>query len=225
MKRTILALLALGFGGAVNAQSVTNGSFENTKGTFVPDGNDTMALGLNSTAIPGWTVTNTNSVAWIGPTNPFGITASNGDYSLDLQGYGDAAPFGGVAQSISTVVGAQYALSFDLGSGANSAAAIEAIAGTGDQTFTSTIEPTVGWQTETLDFTATGTSTLISLLGITASNGIYIGLDNVRLECTSACGVAAVPEPSTWTMMLTGFGAIGASIAWRRRRSLPRAAI
>ncbi len=40
------------------------------------------------------------------------------------------------------------------------------------------------------------------------------GLSNAALFWT---GVAAVPEPGTWAMMLVGFGAIGASM--RRRRS------
>ena len=29
----------------------------------------------DATTMPGWTVVN-NSIAWIGPTNPFGVTAS-----------------------------------------------------------------------------------------------------------------------------------------------------
>jgi hypothetical protein len=36
--------------------------------------------------------------------------------------------------------------------------------------------------------------------------------------------VAAVPEPATWALMLMGFGAIGASMRWRRRRPVPAAA-
>jgi hypothetical protein len=36
-------------------------------------------------------------------------------------------------------------------------------------------------------------------------------------------GTPGIPEPSTWTMMILGFGAIGA--AWRRRRVLVRAAL
>jgi hypothetical protein len=38
--------------------------------------------------------------------------------------------------------------------------------------------------------------------------------DNYRITIANAVG--AVPEPSTWAMMLIGFGAVGASL--RRRR-------
>ena len=79
-----LVLLAVGlWAPAGQADLITNGSFENTNNTFVPDSNDTMSLPVSSTAIPGWEVT-TGSIAWIGPTNTFGLTASKGDFFLDL---------------------------------------------------------------------------------------------------------------------------------------------
>lgn len=33
--------------------------------------------------------------------------------------------------------------------------------------------------------------------------------------------IRSVPEPATWAMMLIGFGAIGASMRWKRRRTIP----
>jgi uncharacterized membrane protein YuzA (DUF378 family) len=65
---------------------------------------------------------------------------------------------------------------------------------------------------ETLNFTATNTSTLISLMG--ASGRSYVGLDNVDVVQTS---VGAVPEPSTWAMMVLGFCGVG-TMAYRRRK-------
>ena len=35
-------------------------------------------------------------------------------------------------------------------------------------------------------------------------------------------GVAAVPEPGTWALMLVGFGAAGASLRRRRRSLIPQ---
>lgn len=46
-----------------------------------------------------------------------------------------------------------------------------------------------------------------------------LGIDNLSLRATSAQVQAAVPEPSTWAMMLFGFGAIGWSVRSRRRRA------
>ena len=62
---------------AAQANLLTNGSFE--AGAFVNQGNDTMSLPPGSTVITGWTVV-TDTTAWIGPTNPFGLTASEGSY-------------------------------------------------------------------------------------------------------------------------------------------------
>src|SRR6266404_7787924 len=94
---------------------LTNGSFENTT-NFVNQGNDTMDLPVGSTLMPGWTVAGSHYLSWIGPTNPFGVTASDGSYFLDLTGYIFGAPFSGVSQTIATSPGSTYQLSFDLGS-------------------------------------------------------------------------------------------------------------
>lgn len=208
---------ALASSGAQAASLITNGSFEDTT-NFVDQGNDTMTVGPGSTAITGWTVT-AGSLAWIGPSNPFGVTASDGSYSLDLTGYRDAPPYAGVTQTISTVNGGHYVLTFDLGTQGNSPSAINAAAGTANQTFTTTAQAGFGWQTETLAFTASGTSTTVSLLGQTESNGNYIGLDNVSVTCTSACTVSGAPEPASWALMLVGFGGLGVMLRSRRRHA------
>ena len=68
------------------------------------------------------------------------------------------------------------------------------------------------WSPQQLFFTVGAGSTLaFSAIGTNDSLGGY--LDNIRL-------VSSVPEPSTWGMMLVGFGAIG--FAMRRRRSARR---
>lgn len=68
----------------------------------------------------------------------------------------------------------------------------------------------IPWQMETMYFTATSTSQTLSLL----SHGTPIGqppfalLDGLNME--------AVPEPTTWAMMLIGFGLIGGVMRSRR---------
>jgi Protein of unknown function (DUF642)/PEP-CTERM motif len=206
-----LAGAVLAAGGS-QANLLTNGSFET--GAFVDNtGQDTDSLPVGSTAITGWTVIGQPG-AWIGPTNPFSLTASSGSYFLDLTGYQSGAPFSGVSQSIATVAGAQYSLTFDLGSSSiyGLEDGVTASAGGASGVFTSTNggSSTNLWQTETLNFTATGTSTLISLIGNSGDN--YIGLDNVDVLETRG-----VPEPATWTMMILGFAGLGGAMRARRR--------
>jgi hypothetical protein len=210
----ILSILILGiFSSPSSANLLTNGSFEDTT-NFVNEGNDTYSPVVGSTAITGWTVFN-NIVSWIGPTNPFGVTASpgGGNYFLDLSGYHNGDPSGGVQQTIATTIGASYLLTFYLGS--DPAYGIPdgllATAGSASQSFATTgIDPN-NWEFEQLAFTATSSSTTISLLGNLGQN--YVGLDDVSVVQTS---VGSVPEPSTWAMMILGFAGVG-FMAYRRK--------
>jgi hypothetical protein len=54
------------------------------------------------------------------------------------------------------------------------------------------------------------------LVGVDAQGGGGVGIDNLRL--------GAVPEPSTWAMMLTGFAAIGGALRLFRRKQAVLAA-
>jgi hypothetical protein len=216
MKRALLvatcaSLIATG---AVNANLLTNGSFEDTT-NFVNQGNDTMSLMAGSTALTGWTV-NGRSLAWIGPTNPFGLSAQNGSYFLDLTDYNTGAPFGGVQQTVSTIAGHKYEVTFYLGSSTTFGIedGLTASAAGAFDTFTSTNGGSSSnlWQLETFDFTASAATTTLSLVG--ASGRDYIGLDNVVMD---DLGVGPVPEPSTWAMMLFGFVGLGLA-GWRVSR-------
>jgi hypothetical protein len=212
-----VALLILDSPAVSYANLLTDGSFENTT-NFSNTGNDTMILQPgNSTAMPGWTVVGTGNaeLAWIGPSNPYGIPlmASDGSYFLDLTGYNNGAPYGGVEQTIATTVGTTYRLSFDQGddqgdNGGFTESAITASAAGSAQTFFSS---TSGWTTQTLNFTATGSTTTISLTG--AQGWSYIGLDNVVVTGT---GSNTVPEPAS--VALLGVGVAGLGTLRRRRR-------
>ncbi len=86
----IVTLLTIMFAlAAVDAQAslIANGSFENTNNTFVGDANKVDELNSGSTAIPGWMTTNGVQTAWIENGNPYGISAIDGQFFLDLTGY------------------------------------------------------------------------------------------------------------------------------------------
>jgi hypothetical protein len=124
-----------------------------------------------------------------------------------LTGTSDHAPYDGVSQTIATTAGATYQLTFDLGSATQWGVedGLTASAGSTSQVFTSVNTTTTDtWTSEVLDFTATGSSTLISLVG--ASGQSYIGLDNVDVVQT---GISATPLPTTWLMMLGGLLGFG----------------
>ena len=171
------------------ANMLTNSSFES--GSFAANRSDGgMSLATGSTTITGWTTVN-GEVNWIPNGNPYGITAQNGTYSLDISGYHDSSPYGGVSQTVTTVAGTSYQLSFYLGvipstTGFNGPVAVKVSAGsaskivnydTGSATGSATL-----WQLFTYTFTATSTSTTVSIVGTFDAGGLYLGLDNVSLD-------------------------------------------
>lgn len=219
---TLITILFALAGAEARANQLTNGSFENTNNTFVGDANKVDELNSGSGAIPGWTTINGVPTAWIQNGNPYGISASNGSYFLDLTGYFDSGTYGGVTQSFVTAVGTSYVVTFDLGYGGNSGffggpVSVVATAPGFSGTFTSgsgSPNPAV-WNTETFDFTATSTMTQLSFIGHSTAGGDYIGLDNVDVEVGTAPG--PVPEPGTFALLLTGVGFLG-EVARRRIR-------
>jgi hypothetical protein len=189
------------FAPAAKADLITNGSFE--VGTFVNDGNATMTFTAGTTSMTGWTAVG-RQLSWIITPNPWGLSAQDGTFFLDLTAYITGAPFGGVTQTITTVVGEQYDLSFYLGSytqrWGGPPVSILASAGSTSQTFTvSTASTASTWTPFSLLFTATSTSTAITLTG--AAGVEYIGLDNVSVNPASA---APVPEPGPIALATVG---------------------
>jgi hypothetical protein len=208
---TVVAAMML-FASPLHAGNlITNGSFES--GTYTFDGNGAASLPAGSTAITGWT-TFAAELAPISNTNVFGITTPFGSVFLDLTGYHDSSPYGGVMQSISTTSGQSYLLTLDLGvdnSVSQYSGPISVAVKAGSDSTTFTDDPTgtgVIWTPFSFTFTANSSSTTISIQG---THGIdYIGLDNVSVVA------AAVPEPSSLALGLTAIA--GGGITWLRRK-------
>jgi hypothetical protein len=97
---------------------ISNGSFETASGdSSLPTGNGSQLLS-GSTAIADWTVfggPGFDGVAWLPNGNGYGVSTPFGNYFLDLTGYNDDQPYFGVEQTITTVAGQNYTLTFDLG--------------------------------------------------------------------------------------------------------------
>lgn len=198
-----IAVATVLLAGAAQASIVTNGSFE-LPGTFV---GGFTTYGTGSTAITGWTV-GSGSVDLI---NTY-WQAADGSYSLDMSG-GSA---GSIWQTIGGLVaGEHYILSFalagnpDQGSVKSLTAEVGATSGTYTFDSTGKSHGAMGWTTETLAFTATGST---ELLRFTSNTNTAYGpaLDNVSVA------LAPVPLPAGAAAM---GGAFGLLALLRRRRA------
>jgi Protein of unknown function (DUF642)/PEP-CTERM motif len=198
------------------ANLLQNGSFENTAGTFVNNGLGFMLLNPSSTAIPGWTTTG-STLPWVNNVNVDGLATPFGSFLIDVAGIQNPLTFAGVTQTINTTVGQQYTLSLSLGTinpTGPGPISVTATAGSSSQTFTSNPSGSGNqWENFSFDFTTTSTSTPISIVGISAANGAYIGLDNVSVEVKN---VETVPEPSSIPGIL-GLGILGIGTALKRK--------
>ncbi len=201
------ALAAAAFMSAgAQANLVTNGSFENGSGSAGLGG--FVTLGAGNPSITGWTI-GPNNIDWI---NNYWL-ASNGTHSLDMNGDSGASA---VSQTIATVAGAHYNLSFDLAGnpdlGSLKYLTVFAGATSHSYTFDSSGHDRVnmGWVGESFGFTATGASTLIKFQSGSTDNCCWgPALDNVSVT-------GGVPELATWAMMIIGFG--GVALRMRRHR-------
>jgi hypothetical protein len=215
-----LAALGLAAGQSVQAQAnlVQNSGFE----TLAP-----TALGNSqfngSTAIPSWTVVasgNSQDVVLLANGNQYGVSTPYGTQFIDLTGLRDTTPYAGLTQSIPTVTGTNYLLTLSLGADqANGSfqgpVSVSASAGSTSQTFTFT--PVAGstgnvWPAFMMNFTASGTSTPLTITGASSGGGEYIGLDNVSV---------VAPEPSqTAALGLGVLGLAGLALKAGRRKTI-----
>lgn len=191
---------------------IANGDFETP--IVSPTGFTDFPVG--SAAIPGWTVFGPPGtvVSVVGGSfSQLGVTfpARNGVQWLDLTGNGSNAPEG-VQQTVSTVAGGQYQLSFYLGNTTGggifgSTSTVDVLVN-GAVAFTDTnssINPTsLTWQQFTHTFTATGSSTTIGFRNADPAADNSNALDNVVLITAGGpvTPTSDIPTLSEWAVML-----------------------
>jgi len=149
------------------------------------------------------------------------FVAESGDASMDLSGPDNVGPDAGIAQTIDTVKGQIYRLSFWVGNADNNngnfplPSTVDLRIGGGErQHFTNAASTRrgVNWMLVQTTFTGTGSPTEVAFLNGTPKGDAETGLDDVRLSL-------GVPEPATWAMMIVGFGLAGAGLRRRQSRS------
>lgn len=197
---------AIAPGQVMAAESLINGGFE------APIVAGPCCVTSPPTAIPGWTPTpNVNVVAGTFSSSA-GNLAKEGNQYLDLVGEGGQ---GSISQSFATIIGQVYNLNFwyshNLFSGLNSASARLSAGSLSDSiTHTGGTNANLNWVHYSNTFTANANTTTLSFVNTAgaANEGVFL----------DAVSVVAVPEPSTWALLILGFGLVGG--AMRRRSTL-----
>ena len=180
MRRIALITFLAAFAIASTAHAaLVNGSFEPVTGRF------TLRAPHEGGAseIPGWRVIGVG-VEWLS-TEPFGFTAPNGDYVIDLAVGAGAA--GGISQSLATEPGRTYRVTFWLGSrtaaGADGSARVEANAAGQRHAFTIRNRAAeVLWQAQAFTFIAIAPTTTLEFRCAKDARRHFAFLDGVVVE-------------------------------------------
>jgi hypothetical protein len=231
----VVVIIASGIQSAeAGAQLVQNGGFEKTT-------NGGGQLGYNTEAV-GWSLSSSPGYAFLFTTGTADTTGANGQYgNLALWGTHDGglnplpvSQNGGnfvaldgdfqtaaITQTLNGLtVGKTYDVSFDYGyaqqrdyTGATKQGLTVCLGSTCDATPTLTNQSKgfTGWMTADFAFKASSSSEVLSFLA-TSSTPVppFALVDGVS-------ATAAVPELSSWVLMLVGFAGLG--LAGRRRRA------
>ena len=195
---------------AANANLITNGSFESGSWVAASAMNSWSHVLPGSGVITGWTVGGSYGVDWHNNTefNPI----QDGNYAIDLNGTGQSGSTGTIGQTIATVAGLTYHVSFYLagpGTGGPDPRQINLnISGVGNTLFSqdASNNQALDWGLKTLDFVAASSSTTLTFSSVNSASSWGPALDNVKVE---------VPEPAS--IALLGLGLLGLGLGRRKQ--------
>lgn len=209
MKKQYLAALLLASGpiwaGATTTNLVQDGSFESY---VVGNGSWSTFYG---TSAGGWTA----GSAGVEIRNNVAGQASEGTRYAEL----DTNQNSSISQSIATVVGQQYLLTFDYSNRPGTTVGTNGLTWSFGDIYGSAIagvQNTSGlnqWLTFSQVVTATSANTLLSFFASGTSDSLGSSLDNISLTA-----LAPVPEPGNMALFLAGLGVIGA-VSRRRKQA------
>ena len=166
------------------ANLIQNGSFEDP---LVPNAGFTNFL-AGSTAITGWKVVGIDTAIVDGDFTQSGIAfvAQDGNQWADLAGVTSNSTLSGLTQTVTTIVGELYELSFYVGSATDGrfffpTAVDLSIDGGGRTRFANPNAPTsaLDWMRFSLQFTATSAATSLTFFNGAAANNFNTAFDNV----------------------------------------------
>lgn len=199
----IISALALMFtaGAAQATQFVVNGDFSNPN----VDGGYTM-----SSSVPGWHNLVDGGLVEVGSSYIYGLPSIN---STGQSAEINANTFGDVVQTISGLtVGNYYSLSYEYG-GRNGGGTQSMKTSFGGNILGGDTGSTGVWTSDAYTVLATATSEVLEFKADHTD-----GTPSYGNEVTNVSLIGAVPEPTSWAMMLVGMAAIG--FAARRRRNV-----
>jgi len=196
MRKLLLALVTTAaLSSSANAAVIISENFEGGPGVFTLNGNVGLANGAIYQPCCGTPPDTSNTfVAFGGGNDPSGNIMSS---------------------SFATVLGQLYTVTFDYGAlGAGTEPLTFQVGGL-SFVFNPVADNSLVTTFQNGSFSFAGTGGLTSL---TVFSG---GVDNVDAIVDNITVADAVPEPSTWAMMLFGFGAVGYTMRRTRRRRRP----
>jgi len=190
-------------GVAQAGQLIVNGDFSN------PNEGGGWSL---SNSVPGWTNDN-GDIVEIGASGVYGL----GCYTASCQNMEvNANTFDTVSQTITGLkVGESYQLSWAYGGRSGGGPQALNVSFGGKALTQDSSNGYANWALNTFDIVAKSSSETLTFASVDTS--ALGGLPSYGNEIT-AVSLTAVPEPSTWAMMLIGFGGLGAAIRSRRTR-------
>ena len=129
--------------------------------------------------------------------------------------FGPVGSPGGISQTLATTAGSAYNISFWFAPDGGTPSSFDVLFD-GNSILSLTNPGAAPGAFFNLSGVASGASSVLS----------FSFRDDPGFMFLDAVSVSEAPEPATWAMMLLGFGAVGVSLRWRRRKDLavPRAA-